>query len=56
MGWAKSLKDISYNGQKIKMYEDFSTDVAKKCVAFNKVKSLFYKQGVRFGMLYSVRL
>ncbi|RXN22092.1 LINE-1 type transposase domain-containing 1 [Labeo rohita] len=56
MRWSKSQKDISYKGHKIKMYEDFSTELARKRVAFNKIKSLLYKQGVRFGMLYPARL
>lgn len=53
--WAKSHKDSSYKGHKIKMFKDFSTDLARKHEAFNKVKSLFYKQGARSGMLYPVR-
>lgn len=56
MSWAKSHKDMSYKGHKIKIYEDFSTEVAKKRAAFNKVKSLLYQKGVRFGMLYPARL
>uniref|UniRef100_A0A671LRJ9 L1 transposable element RRM domain-containing protein n=1 Tax=Sinocyclocheilus anshuiensis TaxID=1608454 RepID=A0A671LRJ9_9TELE len=56
MRWAKSHKVISYKGHQIKMYEDFSTELAKKHAAFNKIKSLLYKQGARFGMLYPARL
>uniref|UniRef100_A0A673I964 L1 transposable element RRM domain-containing protein n=1 Tax=Sinocyclocheilus rhinocerous TaxID=307959 RepID=A0A673I964_9TELE len=50
MRWAKSHKVISYKGHQIKMYEDFSTELAKKRAAFNKIKSLLYKQGARFGI------
>ncbi|CAM4607678.1 unnamed protein product [Leuciscus chuanchicus] len=56
MNWAKSHKVMSYKGHKIKMYEDFSAEVAKKRAAFNKVKSLLYQKEVRFGMLYPARL
>lgn len=56
LNWAKSNKDSSYQGHKIKIYEDFSTGIAKRRAAFNPVKSLFYKKKVRFGMLYPARL
>uniref|UniRef100_A0A672L0N1 L1 transposable element RRM domain-containing protein n=1 Tax=Sinocyclocheilus grahami TaxID=75366 RepID=A0A672L0N1_SINGR len=45
MRWAKSHKVISYKGHQIKMYEDFSTELAKKRA-----------QGARFRMLYHARL
>lgn len=54
--WAKSHRETSYNGHRIKIFEDFSTTVAKNRAAFNPVKGLLYRRGVRFGMLYPARL
>ena len=48
-------KNIAYNGNGIRIFEDFSVAVAKKRSAFNEIKSLLYKRGVRFGMLYPAR-
>ena len=56
LNWTKSHKNISYNGNGIRIFEDFSVAVAKKRSAFNDIKSLLYKRGVRFGMLYPARL
>lgn len=39
-----------------RIFEDFSTNLAKKRASFNKVKSLLYKDGIRFGLLYPARL
>lgn len=54
--WAKAHKDISYEGHRIRIFEDFSAAVAKKRSAFNDVKGLLYKKGVKFGMIYPARL
>ena len=54
--WAKSHKDSSYNGHRIKIYEDFSAAVARRRAAFNPVKGLLYRRGVKFGVLYPARL
>ena len=54
--WAKEHRDISYRGHSIKFYEDFSAAVAKRRAAFNQVKSLLFKRGMRFGMIYPARL
>lgn len=54
--WAKSHKDSSYNGHKIKIFEDFSAAVARSRAAFNPVKGRLYRRGVRFGMLFPARL
>lgn len=54
--WAKSHKDFSYNGHRIKIFEDFSAAVARRRAAFNPVKGLLYQRGVKFGMLYPARL
>lgn len=54
--WAKSSKEITFKGHRIKFYEDFSASVANKRASFNNVKGLLYKRGVRFGMLYPARL
>ncbi|TNN32194.1 hypothetical protein EYF80_057648 [Liparis tanakae] len=56
LNWAKSHKDISYNGNGIRIFKDFSVAVAKKRSAFNEIKGLLYKRGVCFGMLYLARL
>lgn len=54
--WAKKNRDISFRGQSIRIFEDFSTTLAKKRAKFNKVKSLLYIDGIRFGMVYPARL
>lgn len=54
--WAKSHKNISYEGHQIRIFEDFSAAVAKKRSAFNNVKGLLYKKNVKFGMIYPARL
>lgn len=54
--WAKATKEILYKGHRVKFYKDFCASVAKKRAAFNNVKSLLYKRGVRFGMIYPAKL
>lgn len=54
--WAKKNRDISYLGQSIRIFEDFSPAIAKKRASFNKVKSELYKEGIRFGLVYPARL
>ncbi|KAL1248881.1 hypothetical protein QQF64_022199 [Cirrhinus molitorella] len=54
--WAKEHKELSYHGHTIKIYEDFSAGVARKCAAFNRVKTSLYKKGIQFGMIYPARL
>ena len=54
--WAKKTRSISYQGHSIRIFEDFSAALAKKRASFNKVKSLLYKDGIRFGLLYPERL
>ncbi|XP_032388515.1 protein ECT2 [Etheostoma spectabile] len=56
LNWAKTHRDISYNSIRIRIFEDFSVAVAKKRSAFNGIKGLLYKRGVKFGMLYPARL
>lgn len=56
LNWAKTHKDISYNSIRIRIFEDFSVAVTKKRLAFNEIKGLLYKRGVKFGMLYPARL
>ncbi|KAF0036629.1 hypothetical protein F2P81_011941 [Scophthalmus maximus] len=54
--WAKEHRNMTYRGHNIKFYEDFSAAVAKRRAAFNQVKSLLFKKGIRFGMIYPARL
>lgn len=54
--WAKKNRDISYQGHPIRIFEDFSATLAKKRATFNKVKSLLFKDGIRFGLSYPARL
>ncbi|XP_022625466.1 LINE-1 type transposase domain-containing protein 1 [Seriola dumerili] len=54
--WAKKTRGISYQGYPIRFFEDFSASLAKKRASFNKVKSLLYKDGIRFGLIYPARL
>lgn len=54
--WAKKHRNMTYRGHNIKFYEDFSAAVAKRRAAFNHVKSLLFKKGIRFGMIYPARL
>ncbi len=56
LSWAKEHRNMTYRGHNIKFYEDFSAGVAKRRAAFNQVKSLLFKKGIRFGMIYPVRL
>ena len=54
--WAKRNRDVTYQGHSIRIFEDFSAALAKKRAAFNKVKSMLFKDGIRFGLLYPARL
>ncbi|CAL1574517.1 unnamed protein product [Knipowitschia caucasica] len=54
--WAKKNRDVSYLGQPIRIFEDFSNTIAKKRASFNKIKSQLYKDGIRFGVIYPARL
>lgn len=54
--WAKKSRDVSYRGHPIRIFEDFSATIAKKRASFNKIKSLLYKEGIRFGLIYPARL
>ena len=54
--WAKDHCNMTYRGHNIKFYEDFSAAVAKRRAAFNQVKSLLFKKGIRFSMIYPARL
>lgn len=54
--WAKKHRDVSYQGHSIRIFEDFSATLAKKRASFNNVKSLLYRDGIRFGLLYPARL
>ena len=54
--WAKKTRSITYQGYPIRIFEDFSASLAKKRASFNKVKSLLYKDGIRFGLIYPARL
>lgn len=54
--WVKKTRSISYQGYPIRIFEDFSTSLTKKQASFNKFKSLLYKDGIRFGLIYPARL
>lgn len=54
--WAKKHRNMTYCGHNIKFYKNFSGAVAKKRAAFNQVKSLLFKKGIRFGMIFPARL
>uniref|UniRef100_A0A4W5MEB3 L1 transposable element RRM domain-containing protein n=1 Tax=Hucho hucho TaxID=62062 RepID=A0A4W5MEB3_9TELE len=54
--WAREHGDITFQGHKIKIYQDFSSTLAKKLDAFNDIKSTLYKKGIRFGGIYPARL
>ena len=54
--WAKKTRSVTYQGYPIRIFEDFSASLAKKRASFNKVKSLLYKDGIRFGLIYPARL
>lgn len=54
--WAKKTRDVSYQGHPIRIFEDFSATLAKKRATFNKVKTLLFKDGIRFGLSYPARL
>lgn len=54
--WAKKNRNVSYQGKPIRIFEDFSTALAKKQASFNKVKSLLYNDGICFGVIYPAHL
>uniref|UniRef100_A0AAQ6A4U8 L1 transposable element RRM domain-containing protein n=1 Tax=Amphiprion ocellaris TaxID=80972 RepID=A0AAQ6A4U8_AMPOC len=54
--WAKKNRDVSYLGQSIRIFEDFSHTLAKKRASFNKLKSQLYKDGTRFGVIHPAHL
>uniref|UniRef100_A0A4W5LPX9 Uncharacterized protein n=1 Tax=Hucho hucho TaxID=62062 RepID=A0A4W5LPX9_9TELE len=54
--WAREHGDITFQGHKIKFYQDFSSNLAKKWSTFNDIKSTLYKKGIRFGLIYPARL
>ncbi|KAL2098411.1 hypothetical protein ACEWY4_007618 [Coilia grayii] len=54
---AAETRELSFNGQSIRIFPDFTPDVAKRRAAFNRAKELLRDQpGVRYGMLYPAKL
>uniref|UniRef100_A0A673Y1X5 L1 transposable element RRM domain-containing protein n=1 Tax=Salmo trutta TaxID=8032 RepID=A0A673Y1X5_SALTR len=54
--WAREHGEITFQGHKIKFYQDFSSSLVKKWSAFNDIKSTMFKKGIRFGLIYPARL
>lgn len=51
------VKVLSFKGQRIRVFPDFTPEVAKRRAAFNRAKELLRDQpGVRYGMLYPAKL
>lgn len=53
--WARN-HELKYHGAVIRIFQDFSTTLAKKRAAFNGIKQALYHKNVRFHLLYPARL
>lgn len=54
---AAERKDLTYNGQKIRVFPDFTPEVAKRRAAFNKARTMLRdKPGVRYGTIFPAKL
>uniref|UniRef100_A0A087YRW3 L1 transposable element RRM domain-containing protein n=1 Tax=Poecilia formosa TaxID=48698 RepID=A0A087YRW3_POEFO len=54
---AMTQRDLAYQGQKIRIFPDFTAEIAKRRAAFNGVRALLRdKPGVRYGLLYPAKL
>ncbi|KAL0160270.1 hypothetical protein M9458_043995, partial [Cirrhinus mrigala] len=54
---AADRRDLVYNGQKIRIFLDFTPEVAKRRAAFNRARELLCdKPGVRYGTLFPAKL
>lgn len=54
---AADLRELSFNGQRIHIFPDFTPDVVRRRAAFNRARELLRDQpGVRYGMLYPAKL
>lgn len=54
---AAERRDLVYTGQKIRIFPDFTPEVAKPRAAFNRARELFRdKPGVRYGTLFPAKL
>ncbi len=50
-------KDLFYHGQRIRIFPDFTPEVAKRRAAFNRAREILRdKSGVRYGLLYPAKL
>lgn len=53
--WARE-HEPRYQNTILRFYPDFSAALSKKRAAFNEVKTILYRKGVRFGLLHPARL
>lgn len=54
---AATLRDLTYRGQKIRIFPDFTPEIAQRRAAFNGARALLRdKPGVRYGLLYPAKL
>lgn len=54
---ARDRKPLTFNGQRIAIFPDYATSVAKARAAFTEARKLLHNcQGVRFGILFPARL
>lgn len=54
---AAERKDLTFNGQKIRVFPDFTPEVAKRRAAFNRARAMLRdKPGVRYGTVFPAKL
>ncbi|XP_072322282.1 uncharacterized protein [Scyliorhinus torazame] len=49
--WAKKVRSSRWENAMIRVYQDWSMEVAKRRAGFNRAKALLHKKRVRFGMV-----
>ncbi|GCB73385.1 hypothetical protein scyTo_0002516 [Scyliorhinus torazame] len=54
--WAKKERSRRWENTEIRIYQDWSAELAKKRAGFNRAKAVLHRKGVKFGLLQPARL
>ncbi|XP_072341448.1 BLOC-1-related complex subunit 5 isoform X1 [Scyliorhinus torazame] len=54
--WAKKTRNSRWENAVIRVYQDWSAEVARGRASFNRAKAVLHKRKVKFGMLQPARL
>ncbi|XP_072362795.1 uncharacterized protein [Scyliorhinus torazame] len=54
--WAKKTRCSKWENAVIRVYQDWSAEVARRRASFNRAKAVLHKKKIKFGMLQPARL